>query len=126
MVTTPSGLETATVDMKPNECTIQGNQGAFYASICFINNYSEDILLYYYNNGGAYKPNLLISKGEKNCINDIRVWGNKNDTKDLQFSFKTIDEKKPIKYGILTFKVESCKVKTQILTTKNLYLSNFR
>jgi hypothetical protein len=125
-------FDTETRDMKPSVCFDAGS--AAYGNYCFVNNYGEDILLTGFAGDRTADQNLniLIAAGEKVCVERMQVvigfigLGSSKPgaySQNTTFYFRTITEDKPIKYGARKLVLESCKIKTDVLTRQNLYLS---
>ena len=121
-------FDTSPKDLDIKICT--GN-GRSFGQMNFINDYGEDLILV-----GAYCPlintgkvNLMMAQGESANPGNLGLGYYSNMTftgatsTSATFYFRTADETKPIRYGTRIETVEVCKLKTVVVSRKNLYLS---
>lgn len=111
-------------DMRREECiTMNGRERRIFGQICFENQTGRD--LFFYSDGSGTNGSLSNSKiglyqGARNC--SPLVWVNRtveNTSQELTFIFRTTDPDHPA-VGSLKVIVEGCKVKSMVLTKKNL------
>lgn len=122
-------FETRISDLRRSECvkTYMG-RNSLYGQVCFENQTGED--LYFTCNGEGSNSNFLsyekvpLPQSARNCSALIVTnrYEEKQQSVEIIFTFHTTngDGRK----GNLTVSVESCKVKSIVLTTKNLLLMN--
>jgi len=122
-------FEVAISDLRKSECEGEDNflgRPIFYGQACFENRTDYDLILTVNEmgaNGREILDKILIPKGGRNCCPRIAInfGGNQETLKDVTFRFMTTNSNS-VKYGTFNMTVEKCKLKSVVLTKKNLYL----
>jgi len=96
----------------------------FYGQACFENQTEFDLTLIV-SEPGVNGIKILIPKGSRNCYPKIilNYGGTSNTTKDVIFNFTTV-ETMPIKRGTFVLTLEKCKLKSVVLTKKNIFFES--
>jgi TolB-like protein len=125
-------MEIGISDMRKNECEVRLPSTNnivtinFLGQACFENHTDQDLLLTVYDETGAtgdwIKDIILIPNGGKNCSPRISIGNsaNGNTVKDITFKFTTTTT--PSQSGTLVLTMEKCKIKSVVLTKRNLFL----
>ena len=113
-------FEVGITDLRKSECEVySGSTPTFYGQACFENRTDYDLVLVDNSTSVEY----IIPKGERNCSPRMKVnYGNNENTVwDCYFNFKTT-KTNPTMWGTFVMTLEKCKLKSVVLTNKNLYL----
>lgn len=117
-------LEVGISDMRENECVKwKINAYLFFGQACFKNQTDHDLLLIIkdvWGTDGQLNERMFIPKGGTICSPIIEVGAEPITIRDLTFTFTTTTY--PYKTGTFFLPLEKCKVKSVVLTNKNLYL----
>lgn len=119
-------FEVTISDLRKSECEVyQFNNNVFYAQACFENLTDYDLVLIapdFTTGSGVSTNKVLIPKAGMNCSPKIVInWNNwENTVKEATFYFTTTNIT-PAKKGTFVMTLEKCKIKSVVLTKKNLY-----
>lgn len=117
--------ETRISDLRKGECTRKGfDRINTFGQVCFENQTGED--LYFTCDAEGTNGNLLayekvgLTQQARNCSSLIYInrWDVNNVSVEVKFTFQTLDDFG--KKALMTVAVEACKVKSIVLTKKNL------
>lgn len=122
-------FEVGISDLRKIECEIYNgsfNQTLFCGQACFENQTDYDLILTVpgeiNSEGNRISEKILIPKGGRNCCPRIAVNSSNIGAtiKDVTFNFTTTNSS-PAKRGTFVMTLEKCKIKSVVLTKKNLY-----
>jgi len=119
-------FEVGVSEMRKTECEVPGGTTGsyiwYYGQVCFENQTDFDLVLSNRYSEGNQELKIIIPKGGRNCWprEIVNRYGTDIAVRDFSYTFTIINNISK-KSGTFPVTLEKCKVKSIVLTKKNLY-----